>query len=105
MRIRFVVERRNLSVTGGPIQRDGFDEGLVGFEPNDARAVSCGAVLELVQESTADAEAARRLGDPHAFELGGFAVVILERAAADWDSTKRCNKKDAKGASQLLVAG
>jgi hypothetical protein len=62
-----------------------------------------GVVLELVQESTADVQGARGLGNPHALDVGGSVVVELERPAADRVCTKPGRQEKAGWRPQFLL--
>jgi hypothetical protein len=64
-----------------------------------------GVCLELGQDSTSDAEAARRLGDPHALELRRLIAVELERPAADWLLANRRDQEQAGWRTHLGLIG
>src|ERR1700730_7929510 len=75
VRVGLLVEGGDLHVAGRSVQADGFDECPVRLEPDSARAVVGGVVLQLAQEAAANAETSRLLGNPHAFDLGGLVAV------------------------------
>src|SRR5262249_57190252 len=83
MRVRLGVEGLHLAISRRAIERDRLVERVVRLEPHDARAAGGGSALELAEQTTADSEPANRVGDPHPLELGGLAVVKLQRTAAD----------------------
>src|ERR687896_458299 len=91
MCVRLIVEGLDLHVSGGAVQRDGFAERIVCFEPNHPTAVACSLRLELGKQTPADAETARRVCDPHALELCGLLGVELQRPAADWLRAESCD--------------
>ena len=103
--VGLVVERGYLGVSRGAVHRDGLDERPVGLEPDLAYAMVGGAALELGEQAPADAEPARRCGDPHALDLGGRAAVELQRAAADRLAAEARDEDQACRQTQLVVLG
>ena len=105
MGVWLVIERSDLDVAGRSIKADCLDEGPVRFEVDGRGPVTRGVRLELGQDSTSDAEAARRLGDPHALELYRLTAVELERPAADWLLAKRGHQEQAGWRTHLRLVG
>src|SRR5690349_19921097 len=66
--VGLVIEGRHFVVAAGAVEGDGLGEGAVGFELDDDSAGLLGAVLELLQQAAAEAEAAGVGGKPHALE-------------------------------------
>jgi len=64
-----------------------------------------GVLLELAQNSTAQAEATRRFSNPHALDLGGLVVVELEGPGADWLSPEGGHHQETGRKPQLLLVG
>src|SRR4051794_35995549 len=102
MRVRFVVERLDLDIPGGSIEADRLDEIAVRLEVDRAHAVLDGERLQLGEQAPAEAEAARRLCDPHPLELGRLVAVELEGATAERLRTERRNEEESGGRAELI---
>jgi hypothetical protein len=83
MRVRLVVEPRDLAIPASPIEVDRLLERAVGLQPHHPRSRFPGAALELEQQPPSKTQPSRLWRHPHAPRLGRSAGVELERAAPD----------------------
>src|SRR5262245_52687809 len=103
--VRLVVERRDLLVSGRPVEADRLDERLVRLEPDDPAPGGLGMTFELGEEAPADAQATGRRGDPHPLELGRVGPVELERATPDGLTAESGDEEDAGRRPELGELG
>jgi len=83
VRVGFVVEAIDLDVPRTSIQRDGFPQRPVRFQPQDAHTRFTRVALQLSEEPRSESKTTCRGGNPHALHLGGRVAVKFERAATD----------------------
>src|SRR5437870_7130317 len=105
MRVGLVVEGVDLAVARRAVEADRLGEGPVRLEPDDAGAVGRGAALELAEQAAADAQAARRLCNPHAFDLRRLVAVKLQGAAADRLAPQGRDKEQPRRWPELVELG
>src|SRR3954466_3948559 len=78
---RLRVERRHLAVAGRAVEPDRLYQVAVRLEARDGGAAAGALRLQRCEQPAAEAQAARRGGDPHALDVRRAAGAVLDGAA------------------------
>src|SRR5881296_1685275 len=101
MRIRLIVERADFPVSAALVEGLGLGKCLVGFETKEGNAPFPREVLETLQDTPPDPQAAGGCSDPHAFDLA-IVGMALEGTAPDWLTIQGCEEEEPLRRGELL---
>src|SRR4051794_5210290 len=102
MGVGLVVEGLDLDVACRAIEAARFLQGSVGLQAQEADAAPARALLDLAEDTPADAEAAGAGRHPHALDLGRLAAVELQRSAADRLAAQAGDQQQPGGLGELV---